>query len=46
MLDNKEIRTADTFKMLGIQVDQVLTWDKQIDSVCLTLLASVGLKRS
>ena len=25
-LDNNEIQTADTFKMLGIQVDQMLTW--------------------
>ena len=30
-LDNNEIKRADTFKMLGIQVDQKLTWDKQVE---------------
>ena len=28
-LDNNEIQTADTFKLLGIQLDQMLTLDKQ-----------------
>ena len=44
-LDNNEIQTADTFKMLGIQVDQMLTWDKQIDSVCLNITRKITLMK-
>ena len=44
-LDNNEIQTADTFKMLGIQLDQMLTWDKQIDSVCLNITRKITLMK-
>ena len=44
-LDDNEIQTADTFKMLGIQVDQMLTWDKQIDSVCLNITRKITLMK-
>ena len=36
---------ADTFKMLGIQVDQMLTWDKQIDRVCLNITRKITLMK-
>ena len=39
-LDNNEIQTDDTCKMLGIQLDEMLTLDKQRDSVCLTQVTS------
>ena len=29
--------------MLGIQLDQMLTWDKQIDSVCLNITRKITL---
>ena len=31
--------------MLGIQVDQMLTWDKQIDSVCLNITRKITLMK-
>ena len=45
MLDYNEIQTADTFKMLGIQVDQMLTSDKRIDSVCLNITLKITLMK-
>ena len=42
-LDNEEIQTADTFKMLEIQLDQMLTWDKQIYSIYLNITRKITL---
>ena len=44
-LDNNEIQTVDTFKMWGIPADQMLTWDKQIDSVCLNITRKITLMK-
>ena len=41
-LDNNEIKTA---KMLGIQLDQTLAWDKQIDNVCLNITRKITLMK-
>ena len=44
-LDNSEIQTNATFKILGIQRDQMLTWDKQTDSVCFDITRKITLMK-
>ena len=44
-LDNNGIQTSDSFKLLEIPSDQMLTWNKQIDSVCLNITRKITLMK-
>ena len=38
IIDENDISNVDNQKLLGIIIDKTLSWDKQIDSVCLISL--------
>lgn len=42
-LDNQLIETVKNHKLLGVLIDSTLTWDKQIDSVCLGVTRKITL---
>ena len=37
IIDNEHISNVDNQKLLGIIIDKTLSWEKQIDSVCLNI---------
>ena len=42
-IDNEDISNVDNQKLLGIIIDKTLSWDKQIDSVCLNITRRITL---
>ena len=40
---NEQIKAVDSQKLLGIIIDKSLTWDKQIDVVCLNVTRQITL---
>ena len=40
---NEQIKAVDSQKLLGIIIDKSLTWDKQIDAVCLNVTRRITL---
>ena len=42
-IDNEDISNVDNQKLLGIFIDETLSWDKQIDSVCLNITRRITL---
>lgn len=42
-LDNELIQTVQSQKLLGVIIDQNLSWDKQIDAVCLNVTRRITL---
>ena len=42
---NEQIKAVDCQKLLGIIIDKSLTWDKQIDAVCLNVTRRITLLR-
>ena len=43
LLDNELINSVENQKLLGIIIDKSLTWDKQIDAVCLNVTRRITL---
>ena len=43
LLDNELIKSVENQKLLGIIIDKSLTWDKQIDAVCLNVTRRITL---
>ena len=43
IIDNEDISNVDNQKLLGIIIDKTLSWDKQIDSVCLNITRRITL---
>ena len=42
-IKNEQIKAVDSQKLLGIIIDKSLTWDKQIDAVCLNVTRRITL---
>ena len=42
-IDNEDISNVDNQKLLGIIIDKTLSWDKQINSVCLNITRRITL---
>ena len=42
-INNEQIKAVDSQKLLGIIIDKSLTWDKQIDAVCLNVTRRITL---
>ena len=42
-IDNEDISNVENQKLLGIFIDKTLSWDKQIDSVCLNITRRITL---
>ena len=42
-IDNEDISNVDNQKLPGIIIDKTLSWDKQIDSVCLNITRRITL---
>ena len=43
IIDNEQIQTVEFQKLLGVIIDRTLSWDKQIDSVCLNITRRLTL---
>ena len=43
VIDDDDISNVDNQKLLGIIIDKTLSWDKQIDSVCLNITRRITL---
>ena len=43
IIDNENISGVENQKLLGIIIDKTLSWDKQIDSVCLNISRRITL---
>ena len=43
IFDDEDILNVDNKKLLGIIIDKTLSWDKQIDSVCLNITRRITL---
>ena len=43
LLKDEHIKTVDSQKLLGIIIDKSLTWDKQVDAVCLNVSRRITL---
>ena len=43
IIDDDDISNVDSQKLLGIIIDKTLSWDKQIDSVCLNITRRITL---
>ena len=43
IIDENDISNVDNQKLLGIIIDKTLSWDKQIDSVCLNITRRITL---
>ena len=43
IIDDDNILNVDNQKLLGIIIDKTLSWDKQIDSVCLNITRRITL---
>ena len=43
LLKDEHIETVDSQKLLGIIIDKSLTWDKQVDAVCLNVSRRITL---
>ena len=43
LLDNELIKSVENQKLLGIIIVKSLTWDKQIDAVCLNVTRRITL---
>ena len=43
IIDDDDISNVDNQKLLGIIIDKTLSWDKQIDSVCLNITRRITL---
>ena len=43
IIDDDDISNVDNRKLLGIIIDKTLSWDKQIDSVCLNITRRITL---
>ena len=37
IIDNEQIQNVESLKLLSVMIDRTLSWDKQIDSVCLNI---------
>ena len=37
-IENQVIQNADQQKLLGVIIDKNLSWDKEIDAVCLNIM--------
>ena len=44
-IDHELIREVDNHKILGVFSDKTLTWDKQIDAVCLTITQRITIMK-
>ena len=42
-LDNEVIKMVESQKLLGVLIDKYLTWDKQIDALCLNITRRITL---
>ena len=43
LLKDEHIKTVDSQKLMGIVIDKSLTWDKQVDAVCLNVSRRIKL---
>ena len=43
MLESEIIEMVDSHKLLGVIIDKHLSWDKQIDTVCLNITRKITL---
>ena len=43
MLESEIIEMVDSHKLLGVIIDKHLSWDKQIDTVCLNITRKISL---
>ena len=43
IIDNEDKANVENQKLLGIIIDKTLSWDKQIDSVCLNITRRITL---
>ena len=43
IIDNEQIQNVESQKLLGVIIDRTLSWDKQIDSVCLNITRRITL---
>ena len=43
IVDNEDISNVDNQNQLGIIIDKTLSWDNQIDSVCLNITRRITL---
>ena len=43
IIDDDDISNVDNQKLLGIIIDKTLSWDKQMDSVCLNITRRITL---
>ena len=44
-LDNQLIENVQKQKLLGVIIDPTLSWDKQVDSVCLGVTRKITLQK-
>ena len=43
IIDNEQIQNVESQKLLGVIIDRTLSWNKQIDSVCLNITRRITL---